>query len=291
MKYDEFAKRVGLHLNHDHEKLQFFRATNTSTSSVSSPSSLNNSGNATAYDLKANQMLNQAIKYNPEFQLKDAFGPLTNKQQFQQHPQQQQSAKKLFYSKLNIKIHELEERRPFKCTWVSSNLKVERELILMPFKKANVKELLGECRGELLKENLINKEQCDDEQNFRLRLVEIVGSRLHRIFREDALIETLDNTQASGNKYYRVEQILPEEFSLINNLNSNNGQDYLLPIAHFSKEIYATFGSPFLLKVKLGEPFKDIKLRIQRKLDINDKEFATVISFKFFLFYLFFQFI
>jgi len=34
-----------------------------------------------------------------------------------------------------------------------------------------------------------------------------------------------------------------------------------------------------LLKIKNNEPFKDIKKRIQRKLDVNDKEFATVSCF------------
>lgn len=133
-----------------------------------------------------------------------------------------------------------------------------------------MKELLNEARSDLLKEGLITRDHYEDEANFRLRLVEIVGSRVHRIFREETLIETLDNAQMSTNKYYRVEQIMPEEMSLV------NGVDYLLPIAHFSKEIYATFGAPFLLKVKLGEPFKDIKARIQKRLDVSDKDFATV---------------
>ena len=82
------------------------------------------------------------------------------------------------------------------------------------------------------------------------------------------------------NKYYRVEQILPEEYSVLNSSltgsNGNINEEYLLPVAHFTKEIYATFGSPFLLKIKHNEPFKEIKKRIQRKLDVNDKEFLTV---------------
>lgn len=98
---------------------------------------------------------------------------------------------------------------------------------------------MSEARSDLLKEGLITREQFEDEANFRLRLIEIVGSRVHRTFREEILIETLENAQLSTNKYYRVEQIMPEEMSLV------NGVDYLLPIAHFNKEIYATFGSPF----------------------------------------------
>lgn len=233
MKYEEFAKLVGMHLKHDYLKIQFFRTMNS-------------------YDLKS--PVGHSIKYNPEFFLKDAFSINTK-----------QPVRKLFYSKLNINIMELDERRQFKLTWLSSNMKTEKELVLMPLKKANVKDLLNEARGELLKEELVTKEQFEDQANFTLRFVEIVGSKIHRIFKEETSIETLDSLQA--NKSYRIEQILPEEL-----LKEN---EYLLPVAHFSKEIYATFGSPFLLKVRMGEPFKDIKQRIQKKLEVQDKEFAT----------------
>jgi len=243
MKYDEFAKLVGQHLKYDYQKLQFFR---TST-----------------YDLKAS--VTQAIKYNPEFQLRDAIN-MTNKQ----------FVRKLYYQKLNIKISELDERRQFKCLWVSANLKQEKELSLMPHKKGSVKDLLNECRMELLREEIISQEQLNDEVNFRLRLLEVVGSKVYRILKEEMPIEQLD---ASGaNKYYRVEQILPEELSIVNSSFSSNGcisDEYLLPVAHFSKEIYATFGSPFLLKIKHNEMFKEIKKRIQRRLDVSDKEFST----------------
>jgi len=234
MLYEEFAKLVGQHLKHDYLKLQFLRTTNS-------------------YDMKA--PVGQSIKYNPDMQLKDAFNMNTKQQ-----------VRKLFYSKLNINIMELDERRQFKLTWLSANMKTEKDLVLMPLKKANVKDLLTECRFELLKEELITKEQFDDILNFKLRCEEIVGSKIHRIFKDEILIETLDPQQA--NKSYRIEQILPEEVLM-------STEEYLLPVAHFSKEIYATFGSPFLLKIRLGEPFKDIKSRIQCRLDVPDKEFTT----------------
>ena len=203
MKYDEFARLVGEHLKYDPAKLQFFRPA--------------------TYDLKT--VNSQAIKYNPEFQLKDAFPAQPNKQPIRNC--------KLFYQKLTIKITELEERRPFKCTWISANLKVEKELSLMPFKKANVRELLADCRAELLKQDIINKQQYDDAEGFRLRFVEIVGSRLNRTIKEDVPIESMD-TQIP-NKSYRVEQILPDDVQ-------NSNDEIILPVAHFSKEICATFG-------------------------------------------------
>ena len=59
-------------------------------------------------------------------------------------------------------------------------------------------------------------------------------------------------------------------------VNVNKGEEFLLGVAHFTKEIYATFGTPFFFKCKQGELFKDIKQRIQKKLDVSEKEFATV---------------
>merc|ERR1712127_39690 len=131
-KYDDFAKLVGDRINYDPEKLQFFRS-NT-------------------YEPKT--PVNQAIKYNPEFALKDAF-QLNNNNNNNNNKQNQGGVKKIFYQKLSIRVVELEERRLFKCLWISSNLKVEKELSLMPLKKATVKDLLAECKAELLNEDLL----------------------------------------------------------------------------------------------------------------------------------------
>ncbi len=268
MKYDEFSKLVGEHLNYDPKQIQFFRSSSQN------------------YDFKSSTLV--PIKYQPDFQLGDAL--LITKQQLlqQQQNQSQNQPRKLFYQKLKMTIVELEERRQFKCLWVSSNLKVERELTFMPLKKSTVKEILNECRKELLKENLITQEDYDNENGYRLRLVEIAGCKISRIFKEDVAFDTLESSQMSANKIYRVEQIQPDELELVNSLggagqqqqqNHQTGDDYLLPVAHFCKEVYATFGAPFLIRIKLGEPFVDIKQRIQRRLDVNEKEFATVIFF------------
>jgi ubiquitin carboxyl-terminal hydrolase 7 len=286
MKYDEFAKLVGEQLDHDPKKLQFFRSLNSSGTSSSS---------ASAYELKSASSLPLApIKYNPEFTLGDAFKiggninqPMLTQQQ--QNQQQNQVSRKLYYQKLKITLLELEERRTFKCLWVSSNMKVEREIAVMPLRKANVRDMLAECRKELLREALISQEDFDDAEHFRLRLIEIVGYKISRVFKEDVAFESFDASQMSANKLYRVEQIQPDEFAELVNRPSGTsvgpGDDYLLPVAHFSKEVYATFGSPFLIRIKMGEPFKDIKQRIQKRLDVNEKDFATVRQFSLNFFY------
>lgn len=75
----------------------------------------------------------------------------------------------------------------------------------------------------------------------KLRLIEIVGCKIGRIFKEDLCIEAFENQLS--NKTYRIEPVMDEELTL-------QKDELLLPIAHFNKEIYATFGTPFLMKVK-----------------------------------------
>lgn len=151
MKYDEFARRLGAHLNYDHEKIQFFRSNLSSGSAVTTTTAASvttgggglqspTSGgglNHIAGDLKAAALSPFAIKYNPELTLRDAFLPFQAKAGYQQQqpPSAPVGPKRLYYQKLNIKVFELEERRPFRLTWISANLKVERELCPMPFKK------------------------------------------------------------------------------------------------------------------------------------------------------------
>ncbi len=42
------------------------------------------------------------------------------------------------------------------------------------------------------------------------------------------------------------------------------------------QEVFSTFGVPFLLKIKHNEMFSNVKERIQKKLDVPDKEFEKV---------------
>jgi ubiquitin carboxyl-terminal hydrolase 7 len=227
----------------------------------------------------------QAIKYLTDFQLKDAF--VNNKNQ----------VRKLFYQKLNIIITELDERRTFKCLFLSSNMKFEKEVSLLPMKKALVRDLLDECRQLFMhntEQNPTIDKQASPTKDFKLnsdsklRLVEIIGSKINRIIKEEVCIDTLENQPV--NRTCRIEPIDEDELK-------SDPSDILIPVTHFTKEIYATFGTPFYIKVKnvrislyaaqlinalmsssflKQEPFKNIKKRIQTKLDVGDKEFSTV---------------
>lgn len=48
--------------------------------------------------------------------------------------------------------------------------------------------------------------------------------------------------QANSNKSFRLEEVPLDEQEL-------KEGEILVPVAHFNKEIYTTFGSPFLIKI------------------------------------------
>ncbi|XP_076047681.1 ubiquitin-specific protease 7 isoform X2 [Oratosquilla oratoria] len=163
-------------------------------------------------------------------------------------------AKKIYYQQLSIRINELENKRQFKCTWVGERLKEEQELVLYPNKNGTVADLLHEAKKQVtLSENGSGK----------LRLVEISSYKVTTVHSENVNLEALST---GGTRSYRIEEIPAEEQPL--------GEDeMLIPVAHFHKEIFSTFGIPFLLKIKQGEPFSCIRERIQKRLDVPDKEF------------------
>lgn len=166
---------------------------------------------------------------------------------------------------MTIKINELEFKKQFKCIWVNSKLKEERELLLYPNKSGTVSDLLEEAKKHLC-ENVYNSPILSPEGSGKLRLLEITSNRIIQILKEDVLVECLNSTTT---KSYRIEEIPKDEL----NLEAN---EFLMPVAHFHKEVIHTFGTPFLLKLKQKELISQIRSRIQKKLDVPDKEFEKV---------------
>lgn len=164
--------------------------------------------------------------------------------------------KKLYYQQLSIRINELENKRQIKCIWVNSKLKEEKELVLYPNKNGKVADLLEEAKKQV---------EYSEDGSKRLRLLEIISYKIHAIQKEETLLENLTNTSATA-KTYRIEEIPKDEVTLAED-------EMMIPVAHFHKDLFCTFGTPFLLKIKHNEPFSTVKERIQKKLDVVDKEF------------------
>ncbi|XWS73787.1 hypothetical protein CRYUN_Cryun02cG0159400 [Craigia yunnanensis] len=102
-----------------------------------------------------------------------------------------------------------------------------------------------------------------------LRLLEVFYHKIYKIFPLNEKIENIND------QYWtlRAEEIPEEE----KNLGPN---DRLIHVYHFTKETaqnqmqILNFGEPFFLVIREGETLAEIKVRIQKKLQVPDEEFA-----------------
>ncbi|XP_014681204.1 PREDICTED: ubiquitin carboxyl-terminal hydrolase 7-like [Priapulus caudatus] len=218
MNYEQVVRAVAQKLNTDPYLLQFFK----------SQGFRDGPGNP--------------LRCNYEGTLKDLLVYFKPRQQ-----------KKLYYQRLSIKITELENKKQFKCTFVNSNLKEEKELVLYPNKNGSVGSLLKKA------ENFV---EWTEDGSGKLRLVEVVSNKVFCIHRDDVQLECLIT---DGTKSYRVEEVPKEELTI-------GDDEMLVHVAHFQKEVFSTFGLPFLFKIKNKEPFAKVKERMQKKLELTDKD-------------------
>ncbi|KAF4524831.1 hypothetical protein B566_EDAN014313 [Ephemera danica] len=165
--------------------------------------------------------------------------------------------KKVYYQQLSIPINELENKKQFKCVWVSPNVKEEKELTLFPNKRGTVADLLEEARKQV---------ELSENGTGRLRLFEQSCYKIIYSPSDECPLEQLNTT---ANKTYRIEEVPHDEVILAED-------EILVPVAHFSKDVYATFGTPIVVKVKHGESFPKVKERIQKKLGLPEKEFERI---------------
>ncbi|XP_071652128.1 ubiquitin carboxyl-terminal hydrolase 7-like isoform X1 [Temnothorax longispinosus] len=167
--------------------------------------------------------------------------------------------KKLFYQQLSIRVNELENKKQFKCIWVGPSLKEEKEMILYPNKNGTVANLLEEAKKQV---------ELSENGSGKLRILEMTCNKLSPGPVDDT---PLDHLNTSGTKLYRIEEIPVDEVNLAEG-------EMLVPVAHFHKEVFSTFGIPFFFKIKHGEPFPKMKDRLLKKLGVQEKEFE---KFKF----------
>jgi len=227
-QYDQMVEAVAKHLDMDKTHLQFFKSANY------------------------REAPGQALRCTYEGSLGELFMYFKPR-----HP------KKMFYQKLTIPIHELENKKQFKCVWMSSDQKEEKELTLYPNKNGKVEQLLEEAKQHVTMEA---------NGSGQLRLLDIVAHKIHCVNRPETPIDALSATSsaattASSSKVYRIEEVPLDQ------VNVNPEDELIVPVAHFHREAYSAFGNPFLIKIKEGESFETVKERIRSHLDVPEKEF------------------
>lgn len=158
-----------------------------------------------------------------------------------------------------MKITDFENRRSFKCIWLNSQFR-EEEITLYPDKHGCVRDLLEECKKAV---------ELGEKASGKLRLLEIVSYKIIGVHQEDELLECLS---PATSRTFRIEEVPLDQVAI------DKENEMLITVAHFHKEVFGTFGIPFLLRIHQGEHFREVMKRIQSLLDIQEKEFE---KFKF----------
>uniref|UniRef100_A0A2P2I3R0 Ubiquitin carboxyl-terminal hydrolase 7 n=1 Tax=Hirondellea gigas TaxID=1518452 RepID=A0A2P2I3R0_9CRUS len=189
--------------------------------------------------------------------------------------------KRIYYQQLSIRISELENKRQIKCMLMTERNKEEQELVLYPNKNGTVADLLQEARKQIavmasggitvggpvpiITEPVQQGSNINNSlaSNAKLRLVEISSFKITSVPSETMSLDTLTS---AGTRTFRVEEVPAGEQPIADD-------EMLVPAAHFHKEAFSTFGTPFLMKIKQGESVVGLRERIQKKLDVPDKEF------------------
>ncbi|KAF3789504.1 Ubiquitin carboxyl-terminal hydrolase 12 [Nymphaea thermarum] len=165
----------------------------------------------------------------------------------------------LYYEVLDIPLPELQGLKTLKVAFHHSTKdEVTIHSIRLP-KMSTVGDVINELKSKVELSS----------PNAELRLLEVFYHKIYKIFPLNEKIENIND------QYWtlRAEEIPEEE----KNLGPHNR---LIHVYHFTKDAsqnqmqVQNFGEPFFLIIHEGETLAEVKLRIQKKLQVPEEEFA-----------------
>ncbi|XP_077226132.1 ubiquitin C-terminal hydrolase 12-like isoform X3 [Tasmannia lanceolata] len=164
----------------------------------------------------------------------------------------------LYYEVLDIPLPELQGLKTLKVAFHHSTKdEVVIHSIRLP-KQSTVGDVINDLKTKVELSH----------PNAELRLLEVFYHKIYKIFPPNEKIENIND------QYWtlRAEEIPEEE----KNLGSH---DRLIHVYHFTKDaaqnqMVQNFGEPFFLIIHEGETLAEVKVRIQKKLQVPDEEFA-----------------
>ncbi|GAU44158.1 hypothetical protein TSUD_399800 [Trifolium subterraneum] len=165
----------------------------------------------------------------------------------------------LYYEVLDIPLPELQGLKTLKVAFHSAiKDEVVSHTIRLP-KQSSVGDVLDDLKKK------VELSHPDAE----LRLLEVFYHKIYKVFPSNEKIENIND------QYWtlRAEEIPEEEKNI-------GPQDRLIHVYHFTKDTaqnqmqIQNFGDPFFLVIHEGEALSEIKIRIQKKLQVPDEEFS-----------------
>ncbi|XP_039139538.1 ubiquitin carboxyl-terminal hydrolase 13-like isoform X1 [Dioscorea cayenensis subsp. rotundata] len=165
----------------------------------------------------------------------------------------------LYYEILDIPLPELQRLKTLKVAFHHATKdEVVIHTIRLP-KNSTVGDVINDLKTK------VELSRPDAE----IRLLEVFYHKIYKIFIPSEKIENIND------QYWtlRAEEIPEEEKNL-------GPQDRLIHVYHFTKDAgpnqaqVQNFGEPFFLPIREGETLAEVKVRIQRKLQVPDEEFS-----------------
>ncbi|KAL3523697.1 hypothetical protein ACH5RR_016531 [Cinchona calisaya] len=164
----------------------------------------------------------------------------------------------LYYEVLDIPLPELQGLKTLKVAFHHATKdEVVIHTIRLP-KQSTVGDVINDIKSKVELSH----------PNAELRLLEVFYHKIYKIF---PLHEKIENI---NDQYWtlRAEEIPEEEKNL-------GPHDRLIHVYHFMKDTaqnqqVQNFGEPFFLVIHEGETLAEVKLRIQKKLQVSDEEFS-----------------
>ncbi|GJY00149.1 putative ubiquitinyl hydrolase 1 [Tanacetum coccineum] len=165
----------------------------------------------------------------------------------------------LYYEVLDIPLPELQGLKTLKVAFHHATKdEVVIHTIRLP-KQSTVGDVINDLKTKV---ELSHKDA-------ELRLLEVFYHKIYKIFPLNEKIENIND------QYWtlRAEEIPEEEKDL-------GPQDRLIHVYHFTKDAsqnqvqVQNFGEPFFLVIREGETLAEVKVRIQKKLQVPDEEFT-----------------
>ncbi|CAI9265965.1 unnamed protein product [Lactuca saligna] len=163
----------------------------------------------------------------------------------------------LYYEVLDIPLPELQGLKTLKVAFHHATKdEVVIHTIRLP-KQSTVGDVINDLKTKVELSN----------PDAELRLLEVFYHKIYKIFPLNEKIENIND------QYWtlRAEEVPEEEKEL-------GPQDRLIHVYHFMKDTaqnqVQNFGEPFFLVIHEGETLAEVKLRIQKKLQVPDEEFS-----------------
>ncbi|XP_076911421.1 ubiquitin C-terminal hydrolase 12-like isoform X1 [Bidens hawaiensis] len=164
----------------------------------------------------------------------------------------------LYYEVLDIPLPELQGLKTLKVAFHHATKdEVVIHTIRLP-KQSTVGDVINDLKTKV---ELSHKDA-------ELRLLEVFYHKIYKIFPLNEKIENIND------QYWtlRAEEITEEEKTL-------DPEDRLIHVYHFTKDTtqnqqVQNFGEPFFLVIREDETLAEVKIRIQKKLQVPDEEFS-----------------